>query len=107
MNIASRVDALRHHLRGVDARMANLTAAIEQGGNLPPLIATLAERQKERESLVVEMASAETLHQIAVDRPTIEAEVQQEVANWRGLLATEAVVDASWLKQIDGLRQVV
>jgi hypothetical protein len=39
------------------------------------------------------MASAETFHQIAVDRPKIEAEVQQEIANWRGLLASEAVVD--------------
>ena len=26
------------------------------------------------------------LHQIQVDRPTIEAEVQAAVANWRGLL---------------------
>jgi DNA invertase Pin-like site-specific DNA recombinase len=93
VNIANRVDALDHHVRAVDAKIANLSAAIEHGGNLPPLVAKLAERQKERESLVAEKASAQTLHQIAVDRPKIEAEVQQEIANWRGLLASEAVAD--------------
>jgi site-specific DNA recombinase len=33
VNISNRVDALRQHLRGIDAWIANLTAAIEQGGD--------------------------------------------------------------------------
>ena len=55
------------------------------------MIAALGERQKERETLIAEMASAETLNQIRVDRPQIEAEVQQEIADW--LLSSEAVAD--------------
>ena len=60
--------------------------AIEQGGaNLPSIIALLSERQKERDALVAEIGSAETLHQIHVDREAIEAKVQSAEADWRGL----------------------
>jgi hypothetical protein len=86
-NIESRVEDLRRQQRTLDTKIQNLTAAIEQGGaNLPSIIALLTERQKERDALVGEIASAETLHRIDVDRAAIEADVQKTVADWRGLL---------------------
>ncbi len=59
-NVETRVDELRQHL-ALETKMANLTAAIEQGESSPPLIALLTERQQERERLVAEPESAETL----------------------------------------------
>ena len=50
------------------------------------LVASVAERQTERDALRAELTGAETLQHIAVDRARIEGEVQQAVANWRGLL---------------------
>jgi hypothetical protein len=84
-NVENRVDELRRALRKLDGKIANLTAAIEQGrASLPSIIGLLSERQKERDVLVAEIGSAETLHQIHVDRPAIEAKVQRAVGNWRG-----------------------
>ncbi len=86
-NIESRVEELRRQQRALDTKIDNLTAAIEQGGSkLPSIIALLTERQKERDALVGEIASAATLHQIHVDRAAIEADVQKTVGDWRGLL---------------------
>jgi hypothetical protein len=78
MNVETRIDDLRRQLRVLDGKIQNLTAAVEQGGaTLPSIIALLAERQRERDALVAEIGSAETLHQIHVDRGTIEAKVQR------------------------------
>ena len=87
-NIENHVDDLRRRLRVLDGKIENLTDVVEQGGaDLPSIIERLSERRKEREALLIEMASAETLHQIQVDRPAIEAKVQAAIADWRGLLS--------------------
>ena len=84
-NIESRVDALWRELRVLDAKIQNLTAAIEQGGgSLPSVLALLSERQKQRDALLAEIGSAETRHQIHLDRAAIEVKVQRAVADWRG-----------------------
>jgi multidrug resistance efflux pump len=81
-NVETRVDDLRRELRALDAKIQNLTAAVKQGGaNLPSIIALLAQRQKERDVLVAEIGSAETLHQIHADRSAIDAKVQSAVAD--------------------------
>jgi hypothetical protein len=76
--------------------LAHLTEAIELGGPLTALVALVAERQAERDQLRDELARAETFQHIAIDRAAIEAEVQAEVANWRGLL-TGSVEDGRQL----------
>ena len=74
----------------------HLTAAIEQGAALPPLITQLAARQMEREQLVAAIRGAQTLDQLRVDRTAIEARVQAQVARWRDLL-TESIEDGRTL----------
>lgn len=87
-NVDTRVAELRRALRTLDTKIQHLTSAIEQGGaDLPSIIALLSKRQEERDALVGEIGSAETLHQIHVDRAAIEAEVQSKIANWRELVA--------------------
>ena len=56
----------------------------------------LSERQQEKVALIAEIASAETLHQMQLDRAAIEARVQGFVAEWRTLL-TEEVEDGRQL----------
>ena len=85
-NVESRVQDLRRALRAVETKIGHLTAAIEPGGPLASLVAVLAERQAERDAVRAELGSAETVHQIQVDRAAIEAKVQDAVANWRQLL---------------------
>ena len=77
-DVDTGVDHLRRELRVVDTKIQHLTSAVEQGGaNIPSIIALLAERQQERDALVAAIGSAETLHQIHVDRAAIEAKVQR------------------------------
>jgi hypothetical protein len=72
-NIENRVDDLRRRLTVLEAKIHNLTDVVEQGGaDLPSIIERLSERKKEREALLMEMGSAETLHQIQVDRAAIK-----------------------------------
>jgi hypothetical protein len=100
-NVEHRVEDLRRQLRVLETKIHNLTAAVEQGGaNLPSIIALLAERQQERDALVAEMAAAETLHQIHVDRAAIEATVQATVANWRGLLSGSVADARQMLREV-------
>jgi site-specific DNA recombinase len=100
-NVESRVDDLRRQLRGLDTKIQNLTAAVEQGGaNLPSVIALLGDRQKERDGLVAEIASADTLHQIHVDRASIEAKVQKSVQEWRTLLGGSVTDGRQLLREV-------
>lgn len=100
-NIEARVDELRRRLRTLDTKIQHLTAAIEQGGaSLPSIIALLSERQKERDALVAEIASAETMHQIHVDRAAIEAKVQSRVADWRQLLSGSVADGRQLLREV-------
>jgi hypothetical protein len=85
-NVESRVQDLRRALRAVETKIGHLTAAIEQGRPLASLAAVLAERQAERDAVRADLGSAETVHQIQVDRAAIQAKVQNAVAHWRQLL---------------------
>ena len=100
-NVETHVDDLRRDMRSLDTKIQNLTAAVEQGGaNLPSIIALLGERQKERDVLVAAVGSAETLHQIHVDRVAIEAKVQSAVADWRGLLSGSVTDGRQLLREV-------
>lgn len=46
------------------------------------------------------MASADTLHQIQVDRAAIEAKVQATMADWRGLLSGSVVEGRQLLRDV-------
>jgi site-specific DNA recombinase len=88
----------RHHL---DAKIAHLTDALEQGaGSLPSVIAKLAERQAERDDLTAQLTEAETLQHVQVDRASIEAQVQADVANWRALLTGSVEDGRTLLRQV-------
>jgi len=77
--------------------MAKLTAAIERGGALDPLIAQLHARQQERERLLAAMASARTVDRMRLDRAAIEATIQAQVTRWRDLLSTDSTEDGRQL----------
>jgi hypothetical protein len=99
--LPANIESRRDDLRALDAKIHNLTRAVEQGGaNLPSIIALLSERQKERETLLGEMGSAETLQQIHVDRAALEAKVQSAVADWRGLLSGSVADGRQLLREV-------
>jgi hypothetical protein len=79
----SNVSALKHELMTLDTKITRLTAAVEEGEALAPLIRQLQTRQTEREALVAAIASAETVHQLRVDRRTIERKVLEQIGRWR------------------------
>jgi hypothetical protein len=100
-NVGTRVDDLRQDLRVLDTKIQNLTSAVEQcGATIPSIIALLAERQQERDALVAQIGSAETLHQIHVDRAAIEGKVQKTVADWRGLLNGSVADGRQMLREV-------
>lgn len=95
-NAQSNVAALKRDLRVLDGKIANLTAAVEGGAAIEPLIAQLRDRQQERERLIAAIGAAQAVDQIHMDRAAVEARVQAQVASWRALL-TESVEDGRTL----------
>ena len=91
-NVDATVKALKRDLHVLDGKIAHLTAAVESGAAIEPLIAQLRERQQERERLIGEIGAAQAVDQIQADRTAVEATVQAEVANWRALLTGGAAV---------------
>ena len=100
-NVESRIEELRRQLRALDAKIQNLTMAVEQGGaTLPSIIALLAERQAERDAVRAEMASAETLHQIHIDRAAVEAKVFEALGHWREMLSGSVAEGRQMLREV-------
>jgi hypothetical protein len=85
---AANVSALKKHLHGLDVKIAHLTAGVEEGRALAPLVRQLEVRQAEREELLVSIASAEAVTQREVDRRLIERKVLAQIATWREDLET-------------------
>jgi hypothetical protein len=86
------VAALTRDLRGVDAKIATLTSAIEKGGGaLPPLIARLAERQQERDRLVAAIGAAGALSALQGQQAAVEAKVLAHITRLRAYLGWPAV----------------
>jgi site-specific DNA recombinase len=84
---ADHVEALRRDLRGIDAKIATLTSAIEAGGAaLPSLIARLNERQQERDRLVEAIGAAGAVSAIQRRQQEVEAKVQAQVLRLRAYL---------------------
>jgi len=87
---AANVSSLKSDLRALDGKIANLTAAIEQGAAVGPIVTKLQERQAEREALLTAMGAAQATEQLAVDRQTIERKVLAQLDAWRTQLTTDA-----------------
>ena len=79
----ANVTALKHDLATLDTKIARLTAAVEQGAALAPLILQLQVRQAEREVLIASIASAETIQHLHADRRVVERKVLEQLQTWR------------------------
>ena len=85
--VVTNVRTLTKELQALDVKIANLTAAVENGKAVAPLIAKLQARQTERDTLLAEIGAAEAMQ--AGDGDPSRASEQQvlaKVANWRALL---------------------
>jgi hypothetical protein len=74
-NADANVAALKRQLRVVDDKIENLTAAVENGEALAPLVTLLRDRQQERERLIEAIGAAGAIEQIHLDRKGIEERV--------------------------------
>jgi hypothetical protein len=87
--ITRNVSVLKRDLRALETKIANLTAAIENGAALAPIVAQLQARQQEREALLTEIGAADAVGQLTLDRQTIERKVLEKLTGWRARLATD------------------
>ena len=87
--VIANTATLRADLRRVDGQIAALTAAIEDGAAMAPLVAQLQRRQTEREGLLTAIAAAEAVTQMTADREDVRRKVLAQVASWRALLTTQ------------------
>lgn len=83
------VQALRADLQGVERKIANLTAAIENGAAVAPLVSQLEHRQQEREKLLTMIAAAEARRALVIDRRIVEDTIRAEIAQWRAILTSD------------------
>ena len=99
-NINANVGTLRTELRTLDTKIANLTDAIEGGAVVAPLVTKLQARQKERDELLAAIGAAEAVRQIAVDRPTVEGRVLEQVSKWQALLTANVADGRQALREV-------
>ena len=101
--VTANVTGLRSELRALDAKVAHLTAAIESGAALAPIVAQLQTRQAERETVVSAIAAADAVAQLDLDRRDIERKVLAKVEHWRALLDSDHANRRQFLREaLDG-----
>jgi DNA invertase Pin-like site-specific DNA recombinase len=93
-------DAHRAEIQALDRRIARLTAAVEEGAAVAPLVAQLQARQAERERLLAAIAAAEARRTVALDREALEQKVLAQVATWRGLLTNHVSDGRQLLREV-------
>ena len=98
--VTANVGALRTELRALDTKIANLTDAIENGAAVAPLVTKLQARQAERDDLLAAIGAAEAMKQIAVDRPTVECRVLEQVTKWQALLSANVADGRQALREV-------
>jgi DNA invertase Pin-like site-specific DNA recombinase len=86
--VTANVKVLQGKLRDLDRKIARLTAAIESGAALAPIVAQLHSRQTEREELLASIAAADAVQQLEVDRTVVEQKMLERVDSWRERLAS-------------------
>ena len=99
-SVATNVATLNKNLKALDLKIARLTASIEDGAALGPIVAKLRERQVEREGLVTEIGAADAMANLTLDRKRIEQQVLADVANWRELLNGDVTERRRVLREI-------
>jgi hypothetical protein len=98
--LRTTVDAQRAELREIDRRIARLTAAVEDGAAVAPLVAQLQARQVEREQLLAGIAATETRQGLCVDRKVVEQKVLAKLQNWRELLTSNVADGRQLLREV-------
>jgi hypothetical protein len=86
--------------KSVRALRQDLTAAIEHGDALAPIVAKLGARQAEREALLAEIGAADAMQNLTVDRKAIERQALAKVAEWRRLLDGDIAERRQFLREI-------
>ncbi len=89
---AGDVDADRERLRQIvtrlQAELARLTEALVSGGNLPSIVAAIAEREAQRSRAQQEFAALDQVEQArGFDLRRVEQDLRAKLADWRGLLS--------------------
>lgn len=75
-SVATSVRTLTQELHALDQKIARLTASIEDGDAIAPIVAKLRQRQSERDVLLGEIGAAESMRTLKVDRQMLEQAVR-------------------------------
>ena len=79
-------EALVGQLAQIEVATQRLTAAIAQGGELPPLVAALEAQLRERSDVAAHIESLRLMAPPPFDVATVRAELAGYVADWEGFL---------------------
>ena len=85
--VTTNVAALRADLRALDRKIANLTAAIEDGAAMAPLVSKLQARQTERDALLTAIGAADAMRANDRGPHEVERKVLRAGRCWRERLA--------------------
>ena len=80
-NVEHQVKDLKRELAAVERKIANLTAAVENGNARASLVAVLRDQHADRDVLLGRLAGLEGVH--PVDRSAVEARVNAKLDVWR------------------------
>jgi site-specific DNA recombinase len=100
-----RRSGLQRQLAAIEGRIRQLTAAIEEGGHLPALLAALRAREQERTALEAEVRSLASEAQAPPrDRRALERRLREQLTDWQGLMSADIANGRQVLEQVLGDR---
>jgi hypothetical protein len=79
--------AVDKRIAGLERELANLTAAVAAGGDVPVLVAGLQQRQRSLASAVAEREQMAAAPAVPLNRGEVRRRLFAKLADWRGLLA--------------------
>jgi hypothetical protein len=101
--VTKSVEVLQKDLKTLDRKIANLTAAVENGNALAPLVTQLTARHTERETLLLgEISAAKAVGQLTANRRDVEPKVLARIENWQAKLEGDVTERRQVLREILG-----
>jgi site-specific DNA recombinase len=92
---------LAHELATIETSLARLTAAIESGGDLPTLVASMKEREQAKRSIAHQLTGLSNLARFEpVDSIQLRRTIETRLSDWQGLVGRHVMQARQLLRKL-------
>ena len=102
MTDAHRASARIPHHQFLKSTITNASSPLMADDAPDTIVAAVKEREARKAQLVADLAALDTAYEIAAVGPEVRQEAQDQLRDWRGLLAKQVVVSRQALRKLLG-----